>query len=127
MSYTLKAKNKELDHFEFGAFSWPILLEACGYLFPSIHKNGKWCAVFGTDSRFPDNAQYPGIIANDGFRVTADEARIMARIARNFVNMQWATKATEDNAWPVKIREDFTDRYEAFAEWAIKSGGFTIW
>jgi hypothetical protein len=29
--------------------------------------------------------------------------------------------------WPVKIRTDFTDRFEAFADWAEKSGGFQIW
>ena len=29
--------------------------------------------------------------------------------------------------WPGKIRSDFTDKFEQFAEWAMKSEGFTIW
>jgi hypothetical protein len=32
----------------------------------------------------------------------------------------------EMGPWPVKIRDDFTDRIERFAEWAEMSGGFSI-
>ncbi len=153
MGYDLSARNKELDSFHFGAFSFPVLLEACGYLFSSIHKGGRWYCAFGADNRMGD--RYPGILANDGFRVTAEEAKIMARIARNFVTIQ-RTLPDEDmtdgingkdatinrerlvdllaaamhggarEEWPQKIRTDFVDLFEAFADWADKSRGFAI-
>lgn len=88
MGYDLKAKNDKLDSFHFGAFSFPVLLEACGYLWPSIHNGGKWYCAFGVDPRMPEGDSYPRLLSNDGFLVTAEEARIMARVARNFVAIQ---------------------------------------
>ena len=154
MSYDLRAANTDIDDFTLGAFSFPVLLEACGYLFPCIHNGGRWYCVFGADPRMPKGCKYPALLSNDGFKVTADEAKIMARIARNLVEVQRSLpddNATNDmrskstftkddlhilmNAmhgngpepWPVKIRTDFTDKFQAFAEWADLSGGFEIW
>lgn len=156
MGYDLIALDPEADSFHFGAFSFPALLEACGYLFPCIHQGGRWYCAWGTtDPRFPAGGQYPGILSNDGFEVTAEEARIMARIARNVVAIQRTlpeTSAVDDlrskagfdredllrmiqqsmhgsassEPWPVKIRADFTDKFERFAAWAETSGGFRI-
>lgn len=117
-------------------------------------------AVFGLDERMPaapSGESYPAILSNDGFAVTAEEANILARIARNLVAIQRSlpeenkvagitsgkpsmdredvVKALmlgmhgiRDNGdpWPVKVREDFVDKFEAFAEWAPRSGGFRI-
>lgn len=154
MGYDLKANNSEQGWFKAGAFSFPILLEACGYLFPCIQNGGKWYCAFGVDERMPEGDTYPRLISNDGFKVTAEEARIMARIARNFVAIQRTLPdenetddarsksefTREDVAkllvqkmhggqehWPVKIRADFVDKFEKFAEWADKSEGFAIW
>lgn len=155
MGYDLSPKNEEAGSFHFGAFSFPMLLEACGFLFPCIHDGGRWYCVFGTDERMPKGDRYPRILSNDGFEVTDEEARIMARIALNFVAVQRSLPTeneTEDirskssfdrndvlkaiergilgsseEKWPVKIREDFTDNFEKFAVWAVKSGGFAIW
>ncbi len=152
MGYDLKPSNDKVESFHFGAFSFPILLEACGYLFSSIHDGGRWYCVFGLDERM--GKTYPGILANDGFEVTAEEARIMARVARNFVAVQRtlpdengtkdmrsqksfnkenlqelminAMHGNRNEPWPVKIRTDFTDKFEKFAEWAEQSGGFQI-
>src|SRR5256885_4766250 len=88
MSYDLKSKNPTLDTFAFVAFSSPVLLEACGYLFACIHNGSKWYCAFGEDTRMPDGDDYPRLLSNDGFAVTADEARIMARVARNYVAIQ---------------------------------------
>lgn len=153
MGYDLLAKNKEVDSFHFDAFSFPMLLEACGYLFPCIHNGGQWYCAFGTDERMPAGDSYPRLLSNDGFRVTAEEARIMARIARNFAAIQATLpdrNAAEDarskaefnrddlsaallrgmfgtkENWPVKIRVDFTQTFIEFADWADKSGGFAI-
>lgn len=151
MGYDLIANNSDAGDFHFGAFSFPVLLEACGYLFTSIHQSGQWYCAFGADERM--GTSYPRLISNDGFPVTADEARIMARMARNFVTIQRTLSddnKTEDarskpefqredvekalirgmfggqDKWPVKIRSDFTDKFEQFAEWAEKSEGFAI-
>ena len=153
MGYDLQPKNKDAGDFHFGAFSFPVLLEACGYLFSAIQSGGRWYCAFGSDERMGDT--YPMILSNDGFKVTAKEAKIMARIARNFVTiqrtlpdentsdgiegkaefkrddvlalMQRAMHPTAPPKWPTKIRTDFTDRFEQFAEWAEKSEGFEIW
>ena len=74
--------------FHLGAFSFPIVLEACNYLFPAIAVGGQWYCAFGVDPRMPQGDTYPRILSNDGFTVTAEEARIMARMARNFVAIQ---------------------------------------
>jgi hypothetical protein len=66
--------------------------------------------------------------------VTDEEARIMARMARNVVAVQRSLSdddrtdplAHEPPKWPSKFRDDWTDQYEKFADWAEKSGGFSI-
>ncbi len=128
MGYGLSPNNNELDSFHFGAFSFPVLLEACGYLFPCIHDGGSWYCAFGTDERMPTGDTYPRLLSNDGFKVTAEEARIMARVARNFVAIQRTLPdyGGKEN-WPIKMRTDFTDKFEQFAEWAEKSEGFAVW
>lgn len=153
MGYDLKPKNKNLDYFHFGAFSYPVLLEACGYLWPFILDGGRYYSVPDIDKRF--DGEYPRILTNDGFRITASEAKIMARCARNFVAIQRTlpdknmgtgfscqnTFKKEDlidslmrglsganpGPWPKKIRSDFVDKLEKFAEWAEKSQGFRIY
>ena len=153
MGYDLEASNKKAGWFHFGAFSFPVLLEACGYLWPCIQNGGQWYCAFGVDKRMPDGDTYPTLISNDGFRVTAEEAHIMARIARNFVVIQRSLPDSDKTAdarskssfnkedvmqllgrtmfggekqWPVKIRDDFVGRFEQFADWAEGSRGFKI-
>lgn len=141
--------------FHFGSFSWGPLLEACGYLWPLAQKGGQWYCVFGVDQRL--GTDYPLLLSNDGFTVTAEEAKIMARCARNFVAVQRSLPVPDpesrpvvdrpegidreglvkllhrtvsggsDDPWPRKLRDDFIDKYEHFADWADKSGGFEVW
>lgn len=153
MGYDLSPKNEDAGSFDFGAFSFPVLLEACGYLFPCIQDGGRWYCVFDADPRM--GSEYPMLLSNDGFPVTDEEARVMARIARNFVSVQRslpdeqkgeglesdgvftrerlekqllaAMHPEAPKKWPIKIRADFVDKFEKFAEWAEKSGGFEIW
>jgi hypothetical protein len=153
MGYDFRPVKSEAGDFHLGAFSFPVLLEACGYLFSSVHRGGQWYCTFGTDPRMGDS--YPLILSNDGFKVTEEEAKIMARIARNYVAVQRSlpdenlgigmdskpsfkredvmnllVNAMHDNKpekWPRKIRTDFVDKFEKFADWMEKSGGFEIW
>lgn len=140
MSYTLEPINNNLESFHFGSFSFGHLLEACGYLWPCIHKMGKWFCVFGVDERFPIGDEYPSILTNDGFTVTLEEANIMARIARNWVAVQQELlladhpvdeaddlfKPCFEQQWPRRVRDDWVEIFKQFAEWAEQSNGFTI-
>lgn len=121
MGFDLTPKKKGVEDFHFGAFSWPVLLEACGYLFPSITGEGKYCC--------PNTQKdWVQIGTNDGFSIGATDAKLMARVARNFVAIQRTLgPEAEKLGWPRPIRTDFVDRFEAFADWAEKSGGFKIW
>ena len=153
MGYDFRPVNPDAGDFHLGAFSFPVLLEACGYLFSSVNRGGQWYCAFGNDPRMGEN--YPMILSNDGFKVTEEEAKIMARIARNVVLIQrtlpdenlgegYASKPSfkredvekmlmkamsdaEPGPWPIKIRADFVDKFEKFADWMEKSGGFEIW
>jgi hypothetical protein len=141
VGYDLRPVNKSAGNFHFGAFSFPIVLEACGYLFPAITRGSEWYMPPNDDPRFdvPEGATpYPGTLSNAGFAVTAEEACIMARVARNYVAVQRSLDAEVhgwneqrppgwEAPWPgTKIREDFIDKFAAFAEWAPRSGGFEI-
>ena len=67
--------------FYLGAFSWPILLHACGYLFACVQQDGpKWYCLCGLDPRMPEGDEYPRLLSNDGFSVTDEEAKIIAAI-----------------------------------------------
>lgn len=137
MGYDLSANNPELDDFHFGAFSWTVLLETFGSLFPSIHKDGQFYVVLGADPRMPEGDQGSRLSSNDGFPVTDEEAKIMARMTRNYVLIQRSLDDTHKTdttgpmpfkePWPCKIRADWVDKYEQFADWAEKSGGFAIY
>jgi hypothetical protein len=93
--YDLTPVNSEAGTFRFGAFSFPVLLEACGYLFACVHAPAKWYCVYKADERMigchPDGSgqAYPAILGS-GFDATDEEACMMARMARNFVAVQRA-------------------------------------
>lgn len=152
MSYDLVPNDTTAGVFAMGVLSWPVLLEACGYLFPCIHNGGRWHCMFGVDDRM-GTGEYPLILTNDGFPVTEEEARIMARIARNYVATQRLLPEDNESApalskealtrddamnamrqglfggntkWPLKVRTDIVDRIDRFADWADKSQGFCI-
>ena len=133
MGYDLSPRRKDAGPFHFGAFSWLVLVErTMGTLYPMTHDGPRWVCAFGADPRMPAGDGYPRLISNDGFRVTADEARIMARCARNYVSIQQAVRLAMQEAPAEKwayllIRQDFVDLFERFAPWAEKSGGFRIW
>lgn len=137
MGYDLKPISTSLETFTLGAFSFPILLEACGYLWPCIQNGPRWYCVFGEDERMPAGDEYPTLISNDGFPVSEDEAKVMARVARNYVAVQrnLPNQTISDDflepysmqEWPKKIRSDFVNKFEKFADWADQSKGFEIW
>lgn len=101
MGYILKPKKKSAGDFEFGAFSFPVLLEVTNHLFACIHHGGKWYCDFAADPRMVIDSEkpneYPKILS-DGFEVTHEEAVIMARMAKNWVAIQRSLPESHENA-----------------------------
>lgn len=119
MGYDFSALKKGTEDFYLGAFSWPVLLEAFGYLFPCVSGSGMYCSAGGKAR------EWTQLVSNDNFKISSADAKLMARCARNYVAIQRSLPAGHQG-WPTKIREDFVDKFEAFADWAEKSGGFRI-
>jgi hypothetical protein len=131
MSYDFIPRNRSAEPFSMGSFSWIVLLEAFGYLFPEISNGARYYTELNVDERF----KTASIGDNSGFRVTAEEARIMARMAKNYVAIQRSLPEQPDipfdtppelRPWPRKIREDFVGKFDRFSKWAVTSGGFKI-
>lgn len=137
MGYDFSPKNEEAGSFHMGAFLWPHFLEQCGAYFICIQGSAKYFFVSGVDERMPAEDKYPRLISNDGFPVTEEEAKVLARIARNYVIIQQHLEEQEDDddifkpeylrPWPRKVRDDWVELLEKFAAWAEQSGGFEIW
>jgi hypothetical protein len=128
MGYDLVPNNKKSKDFHMGAFSYTILLEACNYLFPFLILTPAWICAFEADERMGCGA-YPLILSNDGFQVTEEEAKIMARMVRNYVAIQQVLYKDENAAQTCNItiiRSDFIKKFKQFADWAEESKGFKI-
>jgi len=142
MGYNLQPRNKKLDVFQVGAFSWSWMLEAgVGLVIgtgPAM-KMGKYSFI--ADSKGHDPRK------NDGFRVTAEQAKAMSLVAfglarvNRSINSEWDNLSSKEkeqieadlsaipraeNWYKSAIREDFIETAEAFAAWAKDSGGFCI-
>ncbi len=122
MPYDLEPVNAAAGSFRFGAFSFPILLEACGCLFACVHTGPKWFCNFPADPRLrgknPDGSglPYPTLLGG-GFGVTEEEACIMARMARNFAAIQnILPEKNRGSGIPSKERFDRADLVELIAE-----------
>lgn len=136
MSMDLHPRNKAAGCFSMGSFSWGWMLEQ-GVGLPVGHGRGIEPASFVYAGR-PDGLT---IGYNDGARVTAREARDMARIARWVADHQdrlhqlfsalaaERQKEIEEDRFKVynrPIRKDWIELMRAFADWAEASGGFRV-
>lgn len=143
MTYDLHPRNRGLDQFRAGAFSWCWLLDQ-GVGWPLGYYAGD---SPGTYLYTPDPSQRGDPATNDGYRVTAAQAREMARLSRYIVALhrarrqQWEALSEEERQrrqrwcrdhpldrpmYRLPVREDFVDLAERFADWAERSGGFRI-
>lgn len=139
MGYDLNPRNKKLDSFHFGAFSWSWMLK-CGVGWILGTGDG-WAPGQYVEVSRPDGKS---VNMNDRARVTGAEAKEMARFCRHLVRYQRtlrglyekepADRRAEMEAvglstrglYNLPVRTDFVDKVEAFADWAEKSGGFTV-
>ncbi len=144
MGYDFVPKNKAAGDYHIGAFSWPFMLEAgLGLVFGSGEgfKPGEFIYITRADGKC--------VNYNDGARVSREEAKELAKVARWIARIQearikqWAKVPSEERArmeQDNKLREskcmsniyklpwhpNAVQRFVQFAEWAEKSGGFTI-
>lgn len=144
MSIWLHPRNKALPKFSIGTACWGYILDHAGLLWPVAFNGARWFVVSGVDRRFEvgkDGSLYPDILGDSGhtFRVYADEARVLARVARNLTVIQSVLPADQttgvgtgdflkpahEQVWPRKIRDDWPPIWTEFAEWADQSRGFT--
>lgn len=139
MGYTLKAKNKKVKSIDYGAFIWPIMLQDTGMGYVLGYGAGRSPASY-----VYQNGNIGSPSSNDGYRVTATEAKMMAKVARGyisvkrFINKEWAELPEERRKvdmeakydgrplYNLETAEHFLTRLEKFADFAEKSGGFQI-
>lgn len=136
MGYDLRPRNKAAGEFQMGAFSWCWMLDN-GVGLPVGYGPGFSPGLFCYRAR-PDGLC---IGYNDGARVTAAEAKDMAKVARWLADYQddlyalWMKepedrrKHMEDNSsrlYKGPVRRDFVEKVRAFAAWAEASGGFRV-
>lgn len=138
MGYDLCPKNKNVEEMRINAFVWPFILQDTGMGYILGYGAG---LRPGTYVYLNGNNGSPA--SNDGYKVTASEAKIMAQIARgylsvkSFVNKEWddlkedERKQMEEWNKKDKIYTSYTgarmmDIIKQFADFAEKSGGFRI-
>jgi hypothetical protein len=142
MSVDLAPQNENIPSYHSGSFSWGWMAErgvflsvGCGPLLAGAHY------MIG---HLRDGAEMG---SNDGFPVSADEARAMAHAAyglwliEQYKLSQWRALSKEEqdrrmalpysqqrneDSW-TPIREDFIDRALEFAWFAHASGGFKVY
>jgi hypothetical protein len=138
MSYHLVPRNKDLEIYYFGAFSFTWMLDAGVGL---VLGTGK--SIEPASFRYVPDKKGRCPRDNDGFYVTSKQAKIMSLLAYGLVSVErgklneWNKKPTEEqesikkyndkhHIYNLPIREDFIEKVEEFAEWVKKSGGFKI-
>lgn len=134
MSYNLRPRNKTAKEFSWGAFSWPVVLEA-GIGLPLGYAAGIAPATF----IYTPDSKGRSVGYNDGAHVTSKQAKQMAMIARWIIQIQrtklkmWGEFTPERREQLEKCEyakkpygKEFVDRLERFADWLEKSSGFWV-
>lgn len=139
MGFDLRPRNKAAGEFNGNGFWWHWMLEA-GVGLPLCHGRGIAPGSFAYVRR-PDGL---GVGYNDGARVTAEEAKQMAQLARWVADYQdtlhhcyenapqadrdhWHAQRGISGLYNLPARRDFVEKTRTFADWAEKSGGFRVW
>lgn len=136
MGYDLRPKNKEVPEQRGMIFTWPIILQETG---------AGYLLGYGDNTSSPGMYVYNGSrgpgspVSNDGFKVTASEAKVMAKLFRGYVFVkrcireEWEKKTEEEKAMILAIlknakppSEEFLNKVESLIDFCEKSGGFRI-
>ena len=141
MGFDLNPKNKNIDSLSIVAFSWPIILQETGAGYVLGYGIGLKPGTY-----VYNNGNNGSPVSNDGYKVTAKEAKMIAQVMRGFVTVQRFVnnefealspeekKALEDSEknniyksyYRMRWHEDRMKQIELIADFAEKSGGFTI-
>jgi len=139
MGYDLIARNNKAEDMYIGSFSWPILLQETGAGYVIGYGKG-----LQPSSYVYQNNQPGSPVSNDGYKVTANEAKSMAAVVRGyisvktFVNKEWDEMNEEDRknreSWneTEKIYTEYTsektlDQLNSLAEFLENCSGFRIY
>lgn len=141
MGFDLNPKNKNIESLSIGAFSWPIFLQETGAGYVLGYGTGLKPGTY-----VYNNGNNGSPVSNDGYTVSAKEAKMLACVMRGFVTVQRFVnsefealsaeekKAIEDSEnnmnfksyYRMRWHEDRMRQLEAIADFCEKSGGFTI-
>lgn len=134
MGYDLRPINKKVSEIRFGAFIWPSMLRdtGMGYVLGCGNSIEPFTYIYNKGNKGSP-------CSNDGYRVYASEAIAMAKVARGYVSVhRYVNKLYEEMAPEKREKyegnpnyvqphnEVFLKQLEEFADFAEKSGGFTI-
>lgn len=137
MGFDLRPRNAAVSTFSMGAFSYSWMMDSpVGAVVGYCHgiEPGSYLGM-----ERPDKCD---LMFNDGGKVSAKEAREMAKVARlvakqqdmlheYFDNLDEATqKKYRENAlkvYKLPVRKDFVQKLKDFADFAEKSGGFKVY
>ncbi|MCD8177284.1 MAG: hypothetical protein LUE98_07625 [Tannerellaceae bacterium] len=136
MGYDLIPKNTQAGSLHGMIFTWPVILNETGacYLFGYGENTARPGFYIYNGSRGPGSP-----VSNDGFRVTAAESKIIARLFRGYVFVKRAIRKDWDkmseseqnsllsiNKRAAPPSSEFIDKVESLIEFCEKSGGFII-
>jgi hypothetical protein len=142
MGYDLIPINKQMESLSIGAFSWPIMMQDTGMGYVLGYGAGRSPAEYVYQQ---GNNGSPH--SNDGYKVSASEAKMMAKIARGYVsvkrliNKEWDELSPEIRKQQEEFKslfdgrpiyqtytaEDFLLKLEKFAAFAENSKGLRIY
>ena len=136
MECNLTPKNKKACPPCVLRYIWPMVLNETG---------AGYLLGYGEIEAVPGSYVYngnrgPGTpVSNEGFIVTAEEAKIMAKLFRGYafvkrgVRKQWGKLPERNKQMAIYINErseppddDFINKVESLADFCEKSGGFTV-
>lgn len=136
MGYDLRPRNN-IGTFSMGSFSYSWMMDEGVGLVVGYSK-GLEPGSYLCEER-PDGLD---LMYNDGGKVTAKEAKEMAKMARLIVANQerlhkYFDKLSEEDKkryqenknklYHLPVRKDFVEKVKNFADWAEKSGGFKVY
>lgn len=127
MTYDLRPNNTEIQSFKMSGFHWPLILEQCGTYFAAVFHKARFFYVSGIDDRMGDSEDGPAILLNDGFSVTEEEAKVLARITRNYIAIQRDLDPNQPDPIMPALKINLLNLLEEFAEWSEQSQGFKVY
>ena len=138
MGYNLIPKKAGVQEKSGMIFTWPDILQktGAGYLF-GYGMNTFNVTRYVYDGSRPDGSP----VSNDGFDVSKEDALVMARLFRGYVNVkrelreEWDKKPEKEKVMlrsqlgkqAIPPAEEFLQKVENLAEFCEQSEGFNIW